>query len=251
LIDGNTVIIGVGGKLSLIGVDIATGSVLWETPNADNWKMSHTSILPIVFNNKKMFVYVMSGGVIAVDEKGKLLWKTIDFNHQIIVPSPIDCGNGSIFLTAGYGAGSMMIKIYQDGNDYKVKKVFEYKPDQGLASEQQSPIFYKDHIISINPDDGGVYKNQLVCSDLKGKIIWSSGNENRFGLGPYMIINDKIVLLTDDGELYLIQASIDKFRLIGKKKILDGVEAWAPLCYVNGILLARDSKKMVCYKFGN
>jgi outer membrane protein assembly factor BamB len=246
LVDNGRVILGVGGRALMICADCRTGKILWQVANPDNWKMTHSSILPVTIDNVKMFVYTATGGIIGVDDMGRLLWKSDSWVHSIIVPSPVYCGNGKLFFTAGYGAGSMMLQVYLENSVFKTRVLYSYKPDQGLASEQQTPIFYKGLLYSVNPDDGGVYKNQLVCSDLNGRIIWSSGVNYRFGLGPYMIAGDKILLLTENGDLNLIEASAKSFKLLATEKILDGVEAWGPLCYVNGRLLARDSKKLVC-----
>ena len=42
LIDRQTAVIAPGGRALMIGVDCATGEILWETPNPDGWKMSHS-----------------------------------------------------------------------------------------------------------------------------------------------------------------------------------------------------------------
>jgi outer membrane protein assembly factor BamB len=52
LIDNNKAILAPGGTALLIAVDIATGKVLWESPNPANLKMSHSSVMPWTFNGK-------------------------------------------------------------------------------------------------------------------------------------------------------------------------------------------------------
>ena len=73
-----------------------------------------------------------------------------------------------------------------------------------------------------------------------------SGKEDRFGLGPYMIADGKIILLNDNGELYLIKADVNKYERLAKHHIIVGHDAWGPLVLVDGFLLMRDSKTMVC-----
>ncbi|MCB1078876.1 MAG: PQQ-binding-like beta-propeller repeat protein, partial [Verrucomicrobiae bacterium] len=58
LLDGNTVVLAPGGKALMIGVDCETGKVLWETPNPNGWKMSHSSIIPMTLAGKKTYVYM-------------------------------------------------------------------------------------------------------------------------------------------------------------------------------------------------
>ncbi len=39
----------------------------------------------------------------------------------------------------------------------------------------------------------------MVCLDLNGKVIWSSGSEHRFGIGPYLLGDGLLFILHDEG----------------------------------------------------
>ena len=81
---------------------------------------------------------------------------------------------------------------------------------------------------------------------LDGKIIWTSGSANKYGLGPYIIADEKIVILDDDGLLSMIEARPDKFNLLAQTKVLEGHECWGPMALVQGRLIVRDLTTMVC-----
>jgi outer membrane protein assembly factor BamB len=153
-----------------------------------------------------------------------------------------------LFLTAGYGAGSMIIQIYEQAGAYSVEVVQQYLPKDGVASEQQTPILYQGHLFSILPKDAGPLREQFVCADLNdGKqILWSSGKTNRFGLGPYLIADGKFYILNDDGVLTIAKATIAGYEQLNQVQILEGQDAWGPMVIVNGRLLLRDSKRLVC-----
>jgi len=53
MIDNNKAILAPGGTALMIAVDMATGKVLWETPNPSKLKMSHSSIIPDIINELK------------------------------------------------------------------------------------------------------------------------------------------------------------------------------------------------------
>ncbi len=252
LIDDSSAVIAVGGKALMIAVHCETGEVIWETPNSHNWKMSHSSIMPFIIDGKKVYVYCAIGGIVGVsaegENAGEILFESNFWNHNVIAPSPIQISDEKIFVTAGYGAGSMMLHIKQQVDKFIVDSLQTIKPEQGLASEQQTPIFYKGYLFSILPKDGGSLRNQFVCchpDDCK-KIVWSSGKTNRFGLGPYIVADDKFYILSDDGVLTMIRASTKEYIQLGQAKILDGNDAWGPLALANGRLLARDSRRLVC-----
>jgi outer membrane protein assembly factor BamB len=61
LVVNDTAIIAAGGKALIVAIDCATGEKVWETPNSKGWKMSHSSIMPMDFGGRKMFVYSAIG----------------------------------------------------------------------------------------------------------------------------------------------------------------------------------------------
>ncbi|NDP21952.1 MAG: PQQ-binding-like beta-propeller repeat protein [Paludibacter sp.] len=252
IIIDNTAILAVGGTALMIAVDCKTGKILWETPNEKNWKMSHSSVIPMTIQNKKMFVYASVGGIIGISaepaDKGKILWEISDWAPSVIAPTPIYLGNNKIFVTGGYGAGGAILEIAEKNGNFTAKLDSKFAPHEGLASEQQTPIINDGYIYGIQPKDAGVNRNQLICyqiPDLKTPI-WQSGKENRYGLGPYMQINDKFLILDDEGTLSMLQVSSKSFKLINQKRIFEGHDAWGPFAFANGYLLLRDSKNIYC-----
>jgi outer membrane protein assembly factor BamB len=252
LIDNEKAIIATGGKALIIAVDCATGKVLWETPNPKGWKMSHSSIIPFIFGGRKMYVYSSFGGVcgIAADgpDEGRVLWETSEWDHQVVAPSPVCMPDGKIFLTAGYGAGAMMLQIRPLNDIFNVEVLKEYLPKDGLACEQQTPIYYLGHLFGIEPKDAGALRNQLVCYDPSDvtKLIWSSGQTARFGLGPYIIADKKLYVLSDDGTFTIVKPDIKKYIQLDQVKLFDGQDSWAPLAVADGYMVMRDSKTMFC-----
>ena len=253
LIDDNQAVIATGGTALMIGVDLTTGNKIWETPNPDIWKMSHSSIMPFLFHGRKMYVYSAVGGMVGIaaegGDRGKILWKTSAWNKAVVAPSPVCMPDGRIFITAGYGAGSMVLQLKEENSNFTVSVIDEYKPSEGLACEQQTPLYWKGFLFGVLPKDGGILRNQLVCvnpSDTR-KIVWSSGSDKRFGLGPYFMADNKLYLLHEDGTLFILRPSVSGYTEISQTRVIpDGQDAWAPLAIADGYLVLRDSKKMIC-----
>lgn len=252
LIDNEIAVIAPGGSSLIIGVDCATGVIVWQTPNPDNWKMSHSSVIPMTFSGKKMYVYAAIGGLLGVsadeENRGEVLWKTNEFAPAVVAPSPVILDKGKIFITAGYGAGSMLFQLVKTGNLFNISVLQKFKPKDGMASEQQTPIFYKGFLFSILPKDGGNERNEFVCSSQNDvqKILWTSGKVDRFGLGPYIVADNKFFILNDDATLTIARADTKKFEFLDKAKIIEGQDAWGPIAIADGRLLMRDSKNLVC-----
>jgi len=252
LIDSGLAILAPGGTSLLVAVDCATGKVVWETPNPDHWQMSHSSIMPMIINGKKMYVYAAVGGICGVSAKGEdagdILWKFTDFAPNVVAPSPLIFPDGKIFMTAGYGAGSVLFQVSGYDKTFSAKGLQQFKPKEGMASEQQTAIYYDGHVFIILPKDAGSNRNQLACC-LPGdftKILWTSGKKERFGLGPYILADGKFFIVDDDGTLTIARASTKGFTVLDKKRIIEGQDAWGPIAIADGRLLMRDSKQMVC-----
>jgi outer membrane protein assembly factor BamB len=242
LIDDGKVILAPGGANALLlAVDGETGQVLWRTPNPKGWKMTHSSITPMDFAGQRTYVYCANLGVVGVSAKdGSLLWQTPDWKISIAnIPSPVILDEGRIFLSGGYNAGSLMLQVQEQNGQWTTRTLFKLDAET-FGATQQTPIYYNNHIYGVRPD------GQLACLDPKGQVVWTSGPEHRFGLGPFLIAQGVIFAMDDSGKLSLAEASPAKYVPLAQAKVLEGQESWGPLALAGGRLLARDLTKMVC-----
>lgn len=253
LIDNGVAVIATGGSALMIGVDCSTGKVLWETPNNNNWQMSHSSIMPFTFGGKKMYVYSAIGGAAGISaegpDTGRILWEVAEWNHKVIAASPVCMSDGKIFLTAGYGAGSMVLQLHPTAEGIEAEILEAFRPGEGLSSEQQTPVYVDGHLFGVLPKDARTQRNQMVCVNPEDfrSYVWTSGSGDRFGLGPFILADGKFYLLDDDGTLFIIEKSLQGFRKLDSRKLVEeGHDAWAPLAIADGYMLLRDSKTMIC-----
>ncbi len=240
----------VGDSILMAGYDVMTGEKRWETPNESKFKMSHSSILPMTVNGQKTYVYMGIGGVCGVaaegEKKGNLLWSVTTWQPSVIAPSAIKLNSSDILLVAGYGAGGATLRVA--GSPAKATIVEQHRPIEGIACEQQTPVIYNGKIYSVLPKDGGGARGKLVSydpSDLR-RTVWQSGADERFGLGPFMIVGDVMFVFKDNGELFMYRMGGDEPTLIRSQRILDGVDAWGPMAYADGYLIVRDAHHVVC-----
>jgi outer membrane protein assembly factor BamB len=244
LIDNDKAIIAVGGDTLIMAVDCETGQILWKSPNPNRWLMTHSSVIPTEFMGTRMYVYCASGGVVGISaEDGTILWETTEWKIRIAnVATPVVVGDGLIFLSGGYNAGSMMLQLTQENGTINAQPVFRLKSGV-FGSEQHTPIFYDGHIYGIRPD------KQLTCLDLNGKVVWTSTSTHRFGprgLGPYIIADGMIYVMNDSGVLTLAEATPTGYVQLASAKVLEGPESWGPMAIASGRLIVRDMNRMIC-----
>jgi len=241
LIDDGRAIIAVGGESLMMAVDCQTGEVVWQSPNPKRWVMTHSSVVPVEFAGRRMYVYCASGGVVGISaEDGSILWEYPEWKIRIAnVPTPVVVGDGLIFLSGGYNAGSMMLKLTQDGDRISAQPAFRLKPEV-FGSPQHTPIFYDGYIYGVGAD------GQLTCFDLDGNVKWTSESTHRFGLGPYTIANGLIYVMNDSGLLTLAEATPNGYVQLTQARVLEGPDAWGAMAIVSGRLILRDMNRMIC-----
>ncbi len=246
LIDGDRVILApASSNVLMLAVEIATGKVLWQTPNPRGWKMTHSSIMPVEFGGRRQFVYPASGGVAGVSAgDGALLWDTDQWKISIAtVPCALDLGGGRVFLTGGYNAGSMLLQLKQDGAKMVPEVVWRLKAEV-FGATQHAPVFHQNHLFGVRAD------GRFVCLSLEGKVVWTSEPGLNFGLGSFIRVGDVFLVLNDSGTLHLIGANPAAYRPLAKARVLEGPESWAPMAFADGRVLARDLHKLVCLDLG-
>ena len=242
LIDNGVVVLAPGGRDALLlGVDLETGKPLWQAPNPRGWKMTHSSVMPMEFAGRRMYVYCGSGGVAGVSAKdGALLWDTTEWKISIAtVPSPLPLDGGKVFLSGGYNAGSLMLQLKEDNGKLAPQTVFKLAPEV-FGATQHTPIYHDGHIFGVRPD------GQFVCLDLSGKVVWTSGRGTQFGLGSFILANGVFFAMDDSGKLSLIEASTARYTLLAQAQVLKGRESWGPMALAGNRLIVRDLTSVAC-----
>ena len=250
--DGVVVLAPAGKEAMFVGLDLATGEERWRTPNPWEWDMTHVSILKMSFAGKSMYVYSAKKGVVAVSadqaDRGKVLWST----NQWWVPTaavscPLDVGDGKVFLSGGYGKGSAMLQMTAEGGEIKTAFLWKGEPPEFFGSEQQTPIFKDGLVYGVMPKNIGGLSETLVCMNLDGSFRWSSGRDDRFGLGPFLMVGNLMYLMDDHGRLTLAEVGPDGYRRLARAEVLPrGEDSWAPMALAGGRLILRDRSRMVC-----
>jgi outer membrane protein assembly factor BamB len=253
LIDGDhAVIAACGSDVLLMGVDLATGRIAWRTPNPRGLEMSHSSIVTTTIEGVRMYVYAAVNGIVGVSaetsDRGALLWDARGLDVTVIAPSPVPLDDGKIFMTAGYGGGSLLLRVAGNGGTFTASEIGRWPAEEGFSSEQQTPVVLDGRLVSILPDSAGPRRGQLACWDpATASWTWLSGQDRRFGqYGPFLVADGKLLILDQDGTLTIAEASTEAYVPLGSAKILEGPDAWAPMALVAGRLIARDTHRMVC-----
>ncbi|MBN1808801.1 MAG: PQQ-like beta-propeller repeat protein [Planctomycetes bacterium] len=244
LVENGRAVLAHGGNSLMMAVECETGRIAWETPNPWKWEMTHSSITPVDFKGRRMYVYCASGGVAGVDAAtGELLWKTDAWKIAIAnIPSPVHVGDGRILLCGGYNSGAMMLALEENNGVFFARELYRKDPAD-FGCEQHTPVCYDGYLYAVRSD------GRLVCMEPAGELQWTSGDEERFykGYGPWLAAAGMLFVMDSEGVLTLAAAGPDGYMRLARARVLDGHDAWGPMALVSGRLLVRDLTVLKCY----
>jgi outer membrane protein assembly factor BamB len=190
-------------------------------------------------------------GISAAD--GQLLWNSPFTAKMAACPSPVSIGDGRVFVTSGYEAGSAMYQVQKAASGFTAQKLYDLTSMQ-FNSEVHTPILYQNHLFAVSSKTRG----RFTCLGLDGKIVWqspvSAGNPagtRTFDLGGFLLAEGMFFILDGKtGRLNLVEADTKEYKELGTAQILEGEDVWGPLALSNGKLVIRDMNKMVCLQVG-
>ena len=238
LILGEHLYVQAGG--GFVKLNKQTGEVVWKTLDdaGGMYGSAFSSPLPATLNGVEQILVQTRQKLAGVDaETGKVLWSQpvkADQGMNILTPTVI----GNRVFTSTYGGGSFLFGIDQPNSDASatVSEVWRSK----LQGYMSSPIVL----------DGHAYlhlRNQrFACIDLEtGKEKWTT---TPYGKYWSLIANgSKLLALDERGDLLLINATPEKFDLIGSRKLTEN--AWAHLAIAGDELFIRDLKGLTSYRW--
>ncbi|QNN20843.1 PQQ-binding-like beta-propeller repeat protein [Planctomycetales bacterium ZRK34] len=239
----------------LVAFDAKTGKVVWES-EAFGGDYYVSPIIRTVAG--KQGIMQLANKVLAfVDpDTGKTLWKYEgypDCNWPIPAPTVLSDGQ-RIFVTGGYDAGSVMIRVTSAGDSFKVEELFRLK-----SGAQIHPAIEYDGFLYANINENATLRRRTMkdggfaCIDPNtGKIIWRTGEDPNMDRGAVMLAGDRFIVLDgQNGDIYLIKPDSTKYNEVSRAKVFEldsqrGNDIWAPMALSDGLLVIRNQKTLKC-----
>lgn len=236
LIDGKNVIVAVGAKgASVVAFDRESGKVAWKALD-DN--ASYSS--PVIFGEgpgRELVVFTADGLVGLKPADGSLVWR-FPFKDLLFESSATPVKLGNSILASAITVGSALIT--PEGKE--VKEVWK---NPALNSYFTTPVpVGKDHIFMVSGDLAKKQASLRAVNLANGKVVWSKDRVGIFAAALLKTGDDKILMLTDNGQLVLVAADPTAYKELARSKVCG--QAWAPPALSNGKLYVRDDKELIC-----
>ncbi len=237
LVDAGRVLVVVGGSgdAGIVAFDAEKGKVVWK---ATDHEASHSSPVVAQLGTERHAFFFTRRGLVDLDPAtGRVRfeerWRP-RMNASVNGATPLVVGD-RVFVSTSYHTGGLLVRVRGDRHE----KV--WSGDEVLSNHYATSVHHKRYLYGIHGRQE--YKAHLRCVELEtGKVQWS---KERFGTGSLIVVGDRLLILHEDGDLILAAASPEEFRSHGSSKVLgSAVRAYPALA--NGLLYARDGKKLVC-----
>lgn len=241
---------GKGGAVA-VAVDRKTGKFAWKSEAQGTGGYA----APIVADVQGTPQLIVFGGdaLYGMDPAtGKTIWQDAwKTAYEVNAATPI-YHNGQLFVTSGYvnqrTGRSALYHLTPTG----AKQVWRKEGRQGgIASKFQPPILDAGHVYGVSDEGrGGVLKCQAWAT---GELKWEAKEPSLgFGGSIVRIGTDKLLAMSQKGELYLLLATPQKVEVMGKAEVFPGGydQVWAtPLVY-QGKVYAKGKDQLVCLDLG-
>ena len=226
LVLGDRLILNVGRVLCLNKAD---GSEQWVS---NDFGHAYSTPATIDISGRPGLAVFNGNGLAIIDQKrgvevDSLEWKT---EYDINAATPIVMGD-RIFISSGYNHGCALLSLEDDG----LKVLWENKEMKNKMSGS----------VLIGESLYGFDEEVLKCIDLEGKERWSVRGT---GNGALLGSTDRIIFLTDKGELVVAEATPEEYRELSRSEVIPekGV-FWTTPVLVNGLIYCRSSTgRLVC-----
>ena len=242
LIHGDMVLCTPGGDQGTIAAfDKRTGEVLWQSKDITD-KAHYSSIVTMNVNGRETGVQLLEKQLVGFDLKdGALLWSEPWPGRVAVIPTPIVEGN-QVYVSSGYGAGCMMLRI---GDDFTPERVYDNKV---LVNHHGGVIKLGDHLFGYSDKKG------WVCQEFAtGEQKWR--DRDAFGKGAIAYADNHFYCLSEEGgEVALISPSTEGWEEQGRFTLDPQTElrkprgmVWVHPVILNGRLYLRDQDLVYCY----
>lgn len=157
------------------------------------------------------------------------------------VPQPIVLDDRRVFISAGYGIGSVMLDVVR-GADGKWTVESKWKSNK-LKPKFTNPVVRDGFAYGL--DDGAF----LVCVDLQdGSLRWRSSRGANYNHGQVLLVDDLLLVQSEHGDLALVAAEPSKFQELGRITVLPSGTSWNVPVLVGRKLLVRNDVEAALYE---
>lgn len=242
VIDGERLICAPGGPTAIAALNKRTGQTVWKSPSV-NEPASYVTPILAEYQGLRMILTMSSRSALSVNaDTGDLLWRFEHYTPRYVANcvTPI-YHDGRVFVTGGYGLGSVLVKISVSGSKATVEPVWRSKD---LDNRHGGVILFDGHIYGAAHFNN---KGKWVC------LEWATGTqkwaERGVGEGAVTCADGLLYTVSEQRKVGLVKPNPTGLDLISQFQIPTGGQGptWAHPVVCGGRLYLRHGDRLYAY----
>jgi outer membrane protein assembly factor BamB len=238
IIDGDLVFVSGGGPgETFMAFDKRTGEVKWK--HGDEVLTHATPTIATIDGVRQVIFVVQSGLVSCEPATGHELWKFPIKQGVSKASSPV-VGGDLVFVSSAYSVGASVCKVTKSDDGKFVAQEVWRTPNK-LMNHWNTPVFADGYLY-------GLYKEpaSLRCLEMAtGKELWSALADPEIWRGGTVYVDGCVLVQGEKGDLFLVEATPQKFNQLGHCKPVDG-KCWTMPTVANGRIYCRSDREVAC-----
>jgi outer membrane protein assembly factor BamB len=238
LVENGLVLVNVGAKdAGIVAFAFETGKEVWR---ATNDGASYSSPVACTIDGARRAVFFTRQGVVVLDpQTGRVSYQQrwrARYDASVNAATPLVIDNLAFFSTC-YETGALLLRLKKDG----AEEVWD--SDDVMSNHYNTSIYHEGHLYGFHgrQESGPSFR----CVDLlTKKILWDRPG---FGCGTMVLAEGRLIVMTERGELLLVQATPEAYQELSRATVLNAVPVRAQIALSGGRLYARDERKCVCF----
>ncbi|MBI1370717.1 MAG: PQQ-binding-like beta-propeller repeat protein [Planctomycetes bacterium] len=239
IIVGDVLVLNVGGndEAGIVGLDKRTGELRYKVTSDAAGYSSPTSG---VIDGQPAALVLTRERLVAIDPAGGAMRFEFPFRSDqdasVNAAVPLVFAGDRVFLSASYGTGATLLHIEKD------QPRVVWHSDEALSAHYPTPVHRDGYLYGSHGRFDMPPGSDLRCIELAtGKVMWSTDTVHNASL---LLATDRLILLTDRGDLILADASPTAYRETAHAHLFDAtVRAYPALAH--GHLFARDEQHLL------
>jgi outer membrane protein assembly factor BamB len=241
-IDGDHLICSPGGECAVAALDKGTGRTVWKSASAGE-PASYVSPIVVEYRGLRMILTMSEKSLIGVNaDSGDLLWRFEHYTPRYVANcvTPI-YHDGHVFISGGYGKGSVLLKVNVDGQEATMEPVWRTK---NLDNRHGGVILLSGYLYGASHASNSA---KWVCLDWKtGQVMYA---QRGVGQGSLACADGMLYTLSEHRTIGLVKPTPAGHQVVSQFKIPEGGEGptWAHPVVCGGRLYVRHGDRLYAY----
>jgi hypothetical protein len=239
IVEGGLILVNVGAKnAGIVAFNLQDGKEVWK---ATDDGASYSSPVVATAGKQRVVVFFTRYGADLLNPKtGAVLyhqkWRA-RYDASVNAATPLVIGD-ELFFSTCYETGALLLKLKADGSAEEL-----WQGEDVMDNHYNTAVYRAGYLYGFHgrQERGPDFR----CVELKTKkVAWDKA---RFGCGSMVLADGKLIVLTEAGDLVLVEATPAAYRELARAHVFSAAPCRAQIALAGGKLYGRDQKKLMCF----